>query len=181
MLVVRVVCSAAPQGFSVRAAAVATGAVLIPTRPGLSVGASCGGVDGSEAGGGEGEEHLRTISHRGRHTVVAARGAGMHELPGITGVQVRTGRADLGAAVVAPRPHHPIPTVLVAADQLNGVGAEPDRFRAPPSGVESHRGRAAHHLLHDLGGVDGVRHPGQGKPRRCRVVKTLVESCRPDV
>lgn len=161
MLVVKIVAGTAPQRFPVRAAAVTTDAVMIPTHPGLSVGAACGGVHGSEAGGGEGNKHLRTISDRGRHAVVAARGAGVHELPGITGVEVRTRRAHLGAAVVAPRPHHLFPPIFIAADQLNGVGAEPDRFGAPPPGFESHRSRAAHHLLHNLGGVDGIGHPRQ--------------------
>lgn len=48
----------------------------------------CGGVDGPEAGGGQREKHLRTISDGGGHVVVAARGAGVHELPRVAGVEV---------------------------------------------------------------------------------------------
>src|ERR1700677_4244189 len=103
MLVVMVVGGAAPQGFSVRAAAVATYAVMVPTHPTLAVSACCcGGVDGSEAGGSQGDKHLRPISHRGRHAVMAARRAGVHKLPRVAGIQVRARGADLGAAVVAP-------------------------------------------------------------------------------
>ncbi|CQA00379.1 Uncharacterised protein [Mycobacteroides abscessus] len=53
-----------------------------------------------------------------------ARGAGMDELPGVASVEVRAGGADVGAAIIAPRPHHPIPPVFIGTDELDGVGAE---------------------------------------------------------
>ena len=124
--------NAAPQPFSVRAASVAAEAVVISARCLCAIYLSRYGVDGPEAGGGEGDEDLWSVRHGGGHVVVATGGTGMDQLPGVAGIQVRAGRADVGAAIVAPRPHHPRPPVLIGTDQLDGVGAESDRFGSPP-------------------------------------------------
>ncbi|CQA00371.1 Uncharacterised protein [Mycobacteroides abscessus] len=54
---------AAPQRFSMRAAAIATDAVMIPTHAALAVATACGRMNGPVAGGGKGEEHLRPVGH----------------------------------------------------------------------------------------------------------------------
>jgi hypothetical protein len=79
---------AAPQLFSMRAAAVAADPVLVSAYLRFLVPRRRGGVDGPEAGGSQGEENLRMIAHRGGHAVVASRSAGVHELPGVAGVEI---------------------------------------------------------------------------------------------
>ena len=67
------------------------------------VAAACGAnrVYGAEAGRGQGDEHLGVIGHGGGDVVVSTAQAGVDELPGVTGVQIRARRADRGASVVA--------------------------------------------------------------------------------
>src|SRR6478735_4456022 len=79
---------AAPQCFSMPTAAVAASAVVVEAQPLLLVACPRGGVDRPVAGCGEGDEHLRTIGHRCQDVMVAAGTSGVHELPGVAGVQV---------------------------------------------------------------------------------------------
>src|SRR5206468_2544600 len=69
---------AAPQWFSMRAAAVAASAVVVVAHPVALVACTRGGVDRPVAGCGEGDEHLRTIGHCYGDVVVAASGASVH-------------------------------------------------------------------------------------------------------
>ena len=64
MDIIFIVGCAAPQGFSMRAAAVAASAVVVEAHPLLLVACPRGGVDRPVAGCGKGDEHLRTIGHR---------------------------------------------------------------------------------------------------------------------
>ena len=83
-ITVAVGCTA-PEGFSVLAAVGAAGAVMIAAHPVPLVARTFGGVNRSIAGGRKGEEHLRTIGHCCGDSVMAANGAGVHELPGVAG------------------------------------------------------------------------------------------------
>src|SRR5271169_3575075 len=86
------------------------------------------GVDGPEAGCGQCGEHLGMLDDGSGHVVVSAVQAGVHELPGVAGIQIRAGRACDCAAVVAAGPHLMCPAKGVGAAQVDGVGAEPGIF-----------------------------------------------------
>ena len=94
-------------------------------------------VDRAEAGRGQGDEYLTVVSHGGRYVVMSTAQAGVYELPGITGVQIRARRAHGGAPVVASREYLVIAAELIPAGEVDRVGAEPHRLHALPPGVES--------------------------------------------
>jgi hypothetical protein len=126
-----------PQGFPMPAAVVAAAARIVTAAAVLTVFVIAAGVDRPEAGCGQGGEHLGVLDNGGGHVVVSAVQAGVHELPGVAGIQVRAGRARDRAAVVAAGPHLMRPAEGVGADQVDGVGAEPDVFGFLPPGLEA--------------------------------------------
>ena len=142
-----------------RTAAVAASAVVGARRCFLS--RPRGGVDSPVARCGKGDEHLGTIRHRCRDVVVAAGTSGVHELPGVTGIQVRARRAYLCAAIVAPCPTPPDPDQTRVNCELDGVGAKPNsdsaRRHHDSNPIEDAR---APSQIHHRGGVDRGGDPG---------------------
>jgi hypothetical protein len=96
-----------------------------------------GGVHGPEAGRCQCGEHLWVFGDGARHVVVPAVQAGVHQLPGVAGIQIRARRAREGAAVVAARQYLMRPAERVGTEQVDRVGAEPDLFGLPPPGLEA--------------------------------------------
>src|SRR6478609_213455 len=114
----------------------ATAGIVTPATV-LTVSVVTGGVHGPETRCGQGDEHLRVLGDGGRHVVVSAVQAGVHELPGVAGIQIRTRRAREGAAVVAAGQYLMLPAERVGTEQVDRVGAEPDVFGFPPPGLEA--------------------------------------------
>ena len=83
--------SAAPQRFPVLTAPVAADVCVVVAY------SSRAAVHRSVAGCSEGGEHLRVSGDRGGDVVVSALAAGVHELPGVAGVEFGAGWADCGA------------------------------------------------------------------------------------
>jgi hypothetical protein len=128
------------------------------------------GVDGTEAGRGEGDEQLGVIGHGGGDVVVSALQTGVDELPGVPGVQIRARRAYRGASVVAAGEYLVFAAEFVAAGQVDRVGAEPHRLHALPPGVESRRAGTPDYLG-DHGVVVGA--VGQARQLERRVHRLL--------
>ncbi|MBB5166698.1 hypothetical protein HNP02_006684 [Mycobacterium sp. AZCC_0083] len=63
----------------------ATTGVVTPASVG-AVSVAAAGVDGSEAGCGEGGEHLGVLGEGGGHIVVSAVQASVDQLPGVAGI-----------------------------------------------------------------------------------------------
>ena len=68
--------------------AVAAAAGIVTPATVAIVGVVSGGVHGPETRCGQGDEHLRVLGDGGRHVVVSAVQAGVHELPGVAGIQI---------------------------------------------------------------------------------------------
>src|ERR1700692_3673577 len=96
--------SAAPQRFPALITSVAADVRVVVAH------SSHAAVHRSVAGCSEGGEHLRVSGDRGGDVVVSALAAGVHELPGVAGVEVGAGWADRGAAVVAAHPNRTFPS-----------------------------------------------------------------------
>ena len=96
-----------------------------------------GGVYGPEAGCGQCGEQLWVLGDRGGYVVVSAVQAGVDELPGVAGVQVRARGAGDRAAVVAPGEYLMLPAEGVGAEQVDWVGAEAGPFGLLPPGLEA--------------------------------------------
>ena len=129
--VVAAVSRVAPQRFPMRAVRLATAGRVAHrvSQPGPVT----AGVHRAEARGGQGGEDLRAVSGGVGHAVMPALGAGVHELPGVGGIEVRAGGADCGAAVAAADQHRHSPALVgVVGAGLNRVGAKPHRGAALP-------------------------------------------------
>src|SRR5258708_5060319 len=117
--------------------AVAAAAGIVTPAPMLAVRVVAGGVHGPETRCGQGDEHLWVLGDGGRHVVVSAVQAGVHELPGVASIQIGEGRARDRAAVVAAGQYLMLAAERVNAAQVDRVGAEPDVFGSPPPGLEA--------------------------------------------
>ena len=117
--------------------AVAAAARIVTPATVAIVGVVSGGVHGPETRCGQGDEHLRVLGDGGRHVVVSAVQAGVHELPGVAGIQIRARRARARAAVVAAGQYLMLPAERIGAAQVDRVGAEPDVFGFLPPGLEA--------------------------------------------
>ena len=120
-------------------------------------------MHGPEAGCGQGDEHLRVLGDGGGHVVVSAVQAGVHELPGVAGIQIRAGRARDRAAVVAagqylmPRPNVSVPIRWIGLAQNPTFSA----FRHQ----DSKPGEAARRTIctTTIGGIDASRNTRQDR------------------
>src|SRR5690606_29197630 len=101
----------------------------------LPVGGDGAGVDGSEAGGGEGDEECRVFGD-GVRDAFAADQAGADEVEGVGPVGFGAGGADGGAAVFAGHVEHPVGHVVGdALDLAATIRAVPFGFQAEPDRV----------------------------------------------
>ncbi len=118
------------------------------------------GVHGPETGRGQRDEHLRVFGDCGRQIVMATVHAGVYELPGIAGIEIRAGRAGDSASVVASGPHPKLATEAVGSCQTDRIRTEPSILRFIPPGLEVAGGGATHHLRHHADGVGTGRKAG---------------------
>src|SRR6476659_3886761 len=132
-----VVNGAAPQRFPVLTASESAATKVVTAASVLTVFVVTAAVDGSEAGCGQGGEHLGVLGDGGGHVVMSAVQAGMDQLPGVAGIQIRARRAGDRAAVVAAGPYLMLASEDVGAAEMDGVGAEPDVFSLAPPRFES--------------------------------------------
>lgn len=102
--------------------------------------AGASGVDGSEAGCGEGGEHQGVRSDGFGNAFASAGGARVEQLPHIAGVFVGAGGAHRCPPVPAPDQQHPIRLTVGRINRSPTSGgavldapAEPDRVRAVPA------------------------------------------------
>ncbi len=126
------------------------------------------GVHGPETGRGQRDEHLRVFGDCGRQIVMATVHAGVYELPGIAGIEIRAGRAGDSASVVASGPHPKLATEAVGSCQTDRIRTEPSILRFIPPGLEVAGGGATHHLRHHADGVGTGRKAWQCRNRNAQ-------------
>ena len=124
--VIVVVDGAAPQRFPVLAPSESATVRVVTATSALAVSVVTAGVDGTEAGCGQGGEHLGVLGDAGGHVVVSAVQPGMDQLPGVAGIRIRARGARDRASVVAPRPYLMLAAEGVGAAQMDWVSAEPE-------------------------------------------------------
>jgi len=115
-------------------------AVMRPAaaRDHSAAGRDASGVHRPERGRGEGEEQAWFAGDRGRDALVSSGEAGADEVEGVTGVPVRAGRADGGAAVAARSEDLADPfdeRGAVTVEDLREAGKS-DRVRAAAGGFD---------------------------------------------
>ncbi|HNI68664.1 MAG TPA: hypothetical protein PKV55_11530, partial [Nitrospira sp.] len=148
MSIALVVDGAAPQGSPVLATLVGIPAPVVAPPSLASLAVIACGVHGPETGRGQRDEHLRVFGDCGRQIVMATVHAGVYELPGIAGIEIRAGRAGDSASVVASGPHPKLATEAVGSCQTDRIRTEPSILRFIPPGLEVAGGGATHHLRH---------------------------------